>query len=173
MQRAILRTIRATAAGIGLILPISSAAQSPASLPPAIEMFEIRAGCLNPADQSSEAAVEACVVLPAIFSGQNIAGHSVNSAPNSLNGLYLVVLAPDARVQFEAYTRTHYGSQISWSIRGHLLPPMRLQGVISTGVLAGPRNPVFDKELLKTPDLTEVIRDCSSFRQRHSAIKCS
>jgi hypothetical protein len=153
-------------------LPISTAAQSPAVSPPAIEMVEIRSGCFNPASQPSEAALEACVVRPAIFSGADIAGYTVNPAPNSLNGPYRVVLAPDARVQFEAYTRAHYGSQISWSVRGRLLPPMRLDAVILTGVLASPNNPVFDKELLKTPDLTEVIHDCSSARQR-PAIKCS
>jgi hypothetical protein len=174
MQRSRMRIIGAIAAGILPTLPISGAAQVPVvASKPAIEMFEIKRGCLKPTDQSLQAALEACVAHPAIFSGSDIAGHRVNPATDDLNGLYRIVLTPDAKVQFEAYTRTHVGGQISWSVNGHLLPPMTLLGVIHPGDLSSPRDPMFDKELLKTPDLTEVIRDCSTLRQRHSAVRCS
>jgi len=174
MQRSRLRIIGAIAAGVLPTLPISGAAQSTVDASkPAIEMFEIRRGCLKPTDQSLETALEACAVHPAIFSGSDIAGHRVNPVPDDLNGSFRIVLTPDAQIQFEAYTRTHVGGQLSWSVNGHLLPPMTLLGVIHPGDLSGPRNTGFERELLKTPDLTEVIRDCSSLRQRHSALRCS
>ena len=144
--RSRLGLVGATATCISLILATPAAPQSQAARSyPAIEVFEIKRGCLKPADQSLQAALEACAVHPAILSGADIAGHKVNPASNDLNGLYLIVLTPDAQVLFEAYTRTHVGGQISWSVNGHLLPPMTLLGVIHPGDLSGPRNPMFDR----------------------------